>query len=128
MWWEIRKLGVVVVAVDAVVVMAVLAGCVALDGLSRNGIGSALFLAGLAMMLLGAGTAQSPLRLALPFQPGRGRAGEPLFQEQALNLDPADAAYRAQQEIDRFAGMTWPNVLAVAGVPLLIASLLVILA
>ena len=62
MWWEIRKLAVVVVAIDVLVALAALLVCVAIGAVSAVAVGTAIFAGAfvLAFAAIGAGNGVVP--------------------------------------------------------------------
>lgn len=127
MWWEIRRLAVVVLVVDLAIALACLGVCLALGAVGRNGMGTALFVAAVAMAFCSAGVGGGPVRMGMPFDQ-RLEHGSVLLESQQTAMEATTRARNIQYEIDQFRNVSWMLVLAIAAVTLFLVSGALILA
>lgn len=127
MWWEIRRLVVVVFVVDLAIALACLGVCLALGAVDRNSMGTALFVAAVAMAFCSAGVGGGPVRMGMPFDQ-RLEHGSVLLESQQTAMEATTRARNIQYEIDQFRNVSWMLVLAIAAVTLFLVSGALILA
>ena len=119
MWWEIRKLAVVVVAVDALVALICIAVCALFGNIGFQAVGTAMFLSGMAFALLAGGIGSGPVRMSM------GPTGlSPLSRFETAEMEAELSTRNVQYGIDQFRNVSWPLALGVTAVSLLVVGAL----
>ena len=96
MWWEIRKLVVVVAVVDSFVVLVCVAACAAFGSIGFQSVGSAMFLSGMAFALLAGGIGSGPVRMSMG-PPGLSPLSRFTTAEMEAELSTRNVQYGIEQ-------------------------------
>lgn len=127
MWWEIRKLGVVVVAVDGLVALAALLVCFAIGAVSTVAVGTAIFAGAFVLAFVAFGAGNGSFRVD-PSASWRFGTYNPFMQAQVHEMEAQSHTQTLRDGIIQLRGMNWTVLLGVAAATLFAISIGLLLA
>jgi hypothetical protein len=122
MWWEMRKLAVVVAAVDVLVALAALLACVAVGAVSAVAVGTAIFAGAFVLAFAAIGAGNGSFR-ADPSASWRFGTYNSFIQAQVHEMEARSRTRDLRDGIIQLRGMNWTILLGIAAATLFAISL-----
>lgn len=121
MWWQLRRISLFVLALDAAAVFLAAVGCLAFGSLTQVNLGTVLFVGAVVLAFAAAGFGDGPARLPFPASSrtlDRALMEDQFAQELERGVNPSTSSAKQMFR----GGPSWPLALGLAAIPLVALS------